>query len=60
MAPGIGLDRHPVTAPRPTAAWRSALSRQANVRVAIGLWAVNVLLVLGHLADEAFRTLWRG
>jgi hypothetical protein len=60
MAPGIGLDRQRAAVPRPTAAWRSALCRHDNVRVAIGLWAVNVLLVLGDVIDQTFRTLWRG
>lgn len=58
MAPGLGLDRQPVIAPRPSAAWRSALCRHENVR--IGLWAVNVLLILGDVIDQAFRTLWHG
>jgi hypothetical protein len=45
--------------PQRSAAWRSAVRRQANVRVTLALWGVNVALLLGdgvtHLTAAVLR-----
>lgn len=44
---------------RRSAVWRSAVRRQANVRVAVGLWIFNTALLLideiTHLGGTTFR-----
>jgi hypothetical protein len=42
---------------RPGVAWRSAASRRRNIRVTLAFWALNVLLLTGHLFEHGWTAL---
>jgi hypothetical protein len=61
VSPGISVHedarRDTGTGPRPTEAWRSAVRRRGNVRVALIFWLVNGLLVMADAAEQAWIAL---
>lgn len=61
VSPGTRMDessdRH--DHPRPTKAWRSAMSRQRNVRTTIIFWSFNLVLVAFDFLDRTWMALHR-